>query len=39
MRNNIGGWMAKRALLTPEREAYVDSDAGLRLTFAEMNAR
>ena len=38
MRNNIGGWMAKRALLTPEREAYVDSDAGLRLTFDDMNA-
>ena len=39
MRNNIGEWMTKRALLTPAREAYVDSDLGLRLTFAEMNAR
>ncbi len=39
MRQNIGEWMTKRALLTPAREAYVDSDLGLRLTFAEMNAR
>ena len=39
MRINIGEWMAKRALLTPTREGYVDSDLGLRLTFAEMNAR
>ena len=39
MQKNIGEWMTKRALLTPAREAYVDSDLGLRLTFAEMNAR
>ena len=39
MRQNIGEWMTKRALLSPARQAYVDSDLGLRLTFAEMNAR
>ena len=38
MENNIGWWLAKRAFLTPEREAYVGDD-GERLTFAELNAR
>ena len=39
MKNNIGLWLTKRALLTPEREAYVDSHSGLRLTFAQLNNR
>ena len=39
MENNIGWWLAKRAFLMPEREAYVDGDGGERLTFAELNAR
>ena len=38
MENNIGWWLAKRAFLTPAREAYVGDD-GERLTFAELNAR
>ena len=38
MENNIGWWLAKRAFLTPDREAYVGDD-GERLTFAELNAR
>lgn len=36
---NIGAWLAKRAFLMPEREAYVDGNGGDRLTFAELNAR
>lgn len=39
MDSNIGGWLAKRAHLTPRREAYVDSDTAERLTFAELNER
>ena len=39
MRSNIGAWMTRRAHLTPAREAFVDGDLGLRLTFAEMNSR
>ena len=39
MRNNIGLWLTKRAFLSPDREAYVDGDSGLRLTFKELNAR
>ena len=39
MKNNIGLWLTKRALLSPSREAYVDSHSGLRLTFAQLNDR
>ncbi len=38
MENNIGWWLAKRAFLTPHRDAYV-GDGGERLTFAQLNAR
>ena len=38
MRNNIGLWLAKRAFLSPEREAYV-SDDGQRFTFRASNER
>ncbi len=39
MKNNIGLWLRKRAFMTPEREAYVDGDTGLRLSFAELDER
>ena len=39
MQRNIGLWLAKRALMNPQREAYVDGDLDVRLTFAELNAR
>jgi acyl-CoA synthetase (AMP-forming)/AMP-acid ligase II len=39
MKNNIGLLLAKRALINPEREAFVDSKSGLRLSFSELNAR
>lgn len=39
MKNNIGLLLTKRAIINPEREAYVDSKSGLRLTFQELNAR
>ncbi len=39
MKNNIGLLLTKRAIINPEREAYVDSSSGLRLTFAELNSR
>ena len=39
MKNNIGLFLAKRALINPQREAYVDSQSGLRLTFEELNKR
>ena len=32
---NIGHFVSKRALLSPDREAIVDADAGRRYTFAE----
>ena len=38
MDNNIGWWLAKRAFLTPTREAYVGDD-GERLDFAALNSR
>lgn len=34
---NIGSILARRAFLNPQREAYVDSHTGLRLTFLELN--
>ncbi len=39
MRNNLGLLLTKRAFLSPSREAYVDSHADLRLTYAELNER
>ena len=39
MRNNLGLLLTKRAFLTPDREAYVDSHTDLRLTFVELNER
>ena len=39
MKNNIGLLLSKRALINPEREAFVDSSSGLRLTFAQLNSR
>ena len=38
MRNNIGLWLAKRAFLSPDREAYVGDD-GQRFTFQALNER
>ena len=35
MNVNIGQWLARRAFMTPTREAYVDGDTGLRLSFAD----
>jgi O-succinylbenzoate-CoA ligase len=37
--NNFGCFLKKRAFLTPNREAYVDSSTGERLTFRELNER
>lgn len=39
MKNNIGLILTKRAELTGDREAYVDSKSGLRLSFSELNQR
>ncbi len=39
MDNNIGQVLAKRAFLSPNREAYVSGHSGLRLTFRELNMR
>ena len=39
MQNNIGLLLSKRAQLNPGREAYVDSQSGLRLSFSELNSR
>ncbi len=39
MENNIGLMLSKRAFLSPDLEAYVDGNGGLRLTFAQLNAR
>ena len=39
MKNNLGLFLSKRAFLSPEREAYVESDGSLRLTFKQLNAR
>ena len=39
MKNNIGLLLTKRALINTMREAYVDSQSGLRLTFDELNKR
>lgn len=34
---NIGSILTRRAYLNPQREAYVDSHTGLRMTFLELN--
>ncbi|HIG41854.1 MAG: long-chain-fatty-acid--CoA ligase [bacterium] len=39
MKNNIGLLLTKRAELNGDREAYIDSGSGLRLTFRELNTR
>ena len=39
MENNIGLLLSRRAELHGTREAYVDSQSGLRLTFRELNER
>ena len=39
MKNNIGLFLSKRAQLNPDREAYVDGNPGLRLTFDQLNRR
>lgn len=36
---NIGHFVSKRALLSPDLEALVDVDTGRRFTFAELNER
>ena len=39
MNVNIGDFLTRRAAVTPEREAYVDPQTGLRLTFSSLNER
>ncbi|MCZ6888467.1 MAG: long-chain fatty acid--CoA ligase [Gammaproteobacteria bacterium] len=39
MQNNIGLWLTKRAHMSPEREAYVDGNLDVRLTFDQLNRR
>ena len=39
MEHNLGLFLSKRATLNPDREAYVDGNGTLRLSFAELNAR
>ena len=39
MENNLGLFLSKRAILSPNLEAYVDADTPTRLTFAELNTR
>lgn len=39
METNIGLLVSKRAELNPDKEAYVDADSGLRLTFSQLNQR
>ena len=39
MENNLGLFLSRRAFLSPQREAYVDSHSELRLTFRELNER
>jgi len=37
--NGLGGLLARRARANPDREAYVDSLTGFRLTYAQLNQR
>jgi len=39
MKNNIGHFLAKQAMLNPTREALFDVTTGDRFTYAELNAR
>ena len=39
MENNLGLFLSKRAMLSPDREAYVDGNLPIRLTFTELNNR
>lgn len=39
MKNNVGLMLSKRAQLNPGREAYIDSQSGMRLTFKALNER
>jgi O-succinylbenzoate-CoA ligase len=38
VKNNIGLFLSKRALLNPGLEAFIDTHSGRRLTFADLNA-
>ena len=37
MLNNLGLFLTKRALLSPDLEAYVECDGSFRLTYKELN--
>ncbi len=39
MKNNLGLFVTKRALLNPNTEAVVDISSGTRLTYAQLNER
>ena len=39
MQKNLGLFLTKRAFLTPDLEAYVDSESNLRLTYSALNER
>jgi acyl-CoA synthetase (AMP-forming)/AMP-acid ligase II len=39
MKENVGLFLAKRAELTPRHEAFVQTETGLRLSWAELDAR
>ena len=39
MLNNLGLFLTKRAHLSPDVEAYVESDSSYRLTYTELNDR
>ncbi|MCZ6504307.1 MAG: long-chain-fatty-acid--CoA ligase [Gammaproteobacteria bacterium] len=39
MKNNIGSLLTNRAAINHDREAYVDSQSSVRLTFGELNMR
>lgn len=39
MQTNIGSFLAKRALLSPNLEAYIGPETGQRLSYDELNAR
>ncbi|PCJ19241.1 MAG: 2-succinylbenzoyl-CoA synthetase [Gammaproteobacteria bacterium] len=39
MKNNIGIYLTRRADLNAHREAYIDSQSGLRLSFGALNSR
>ncbi len=39
MRNNVGLFLTKRAMLSPDLEGFVDADTNRRFTFREWNQR